>query len=418
MTPRVTRVTTVLACLLAVVIGFGAASPAGATTDPLAGLRSAVLNDLRASTAGQIAVQAQIDGHGSFGLWPTTAQAPASNQKVFTAVTALSQLGPAFRFVTAVWTDAPHVNATGIVGGVLPGNLVLRAAGDPSLRRGDLDNLATVLSRLGLRTVKGALYVDDGRFAHDSVAPGWKPRFVPDELGPVAAFSVDRNGWRGDAAYVADPTPCNAQLWRDALARHGIGVVGPTRIGRPAGAPTAQLATDGSAPLSSLVGHMLQASDNFYAEMLLREVGAHLTGHGSRATGIQALGAQARAMNVPLGAVYDGSGLSYWNREAPTELVAWLRAADASAIGPALRGGLPRSCFDGTLAARLCGPWLTGRVRAKTGTLTAVRTLSGFTATPDGRRVVFSVLLAGVRDMTAAQRQLDSAVARLARFTG
>jgi D-alanyl-D-alanine carboxypeptidase len=57
-------------------------------------------------------------------------------------------------------------------------------------------------------------------------------------------------------------------------------------------------------------------------------------------------------------------------------------------------------------------------VRAKTGTLTAVRTLSGFTATPDGRRVVFSVLLAGVRDMTAAQRQLDSAVARLARFTG
>ena len=405
---------TVLATATVVVLPVGTAA---AQPDPLASLRAAIAGDLSHASASQVAARVDVEGTGRFGISSTALLPPASNQKIFTAVTALARLGGDFRYVTSVWTDAPRVNATGVVDGVLPGNLVLRASGDPSLRRADLDGLAVVLSRLGVRTVTGALYVDDSRYDHDTVAPGWKADFVPDEVAPVAAFTVDRNEWRRDAAYLRNPVPANAGAWRDLLAHRGITVVGPTRIGSPP-VLTSQLATHGSAPFSSLVTHMLRASDNFYAEMMLREAGAALTGHGSRRSGIYAIGVQAHSLNVPLGGVYDGSGLSYSNREAPTQVVSWLHAAAGSPIGSVLRSALPRSCFDGTLSDRLCGPWLTGRIHAKTGTLTAVRALSGFTATPDGRQVVFSVLLSGIHDMTVARQQLDRAVARLARFTG
>ncbi len=405
--PRLLRRVAAASAVVLGVVGLAVPS-AGAATDPLAGLRAHIAADLRASTAAHAAVRADVAGVGRMGVASTALLPPASNQKIFTTATVLLRHGGDFRYVNRLMTDAPVRSD-----GVLLGDLVVIGSGDPTLTSARLDGLAVSLRKAGIWHVHGGLYVDDSRYGHDTWAPGWKASFVPGETSAISAFTVDRN--RG---FSGNPTPANTQLFRRILARRGIGVAGANCAGRPAAPLTDQLATDASPPLSAIVRHTLKYSDNFYAEMLLREAGAAATGHGTRASGIAAVGAAARRLNVPLGGVYDGSGLSYLNREAPTQLVSWLAALAGTDIADDLMTAMPRSCIDGTLSNRLCGPWLTGRVRAKTGTLNGVTTLSGYTRTASGRTVVFSVMLSGVRNMTTARHQMDAAVARLARYTG
>src|SRR5262249_35888746 len=144
---------------------------------------------------------------------------------------------------------------------------------------------------------------------------------------------------------------------------------------------THELATHESAPLATILRHTLKVSVNFNAEMVLHELGAHRTGHGTRKTGIAAVRAEAHQLKTSLGTVLDGSGLSWLDRGSPQVLVRWLTQARSSAAFPYLLAGLPVSCRYGTLEDRMCGPRLAGKVRAKTGTLDHARTLTGFTTT-------------------------------------
>ncbi len=396
----------------------GPATIAAADSGPDAGVAAVralgrqVASDLAGST-GQVSARVDIAGFGSFAVGTAEPLRPASTQKIFTATTGLLALGKDFRYVTPVLTNAPGIRSDGLVAG----DLVIRGSGDPTLTSARLDGLAKALHRAGVRRVTGGVYVDDSRYGHDTVAPGWQPDFLGSEAGPISAFTVDRNMWRDDAGYLANPTPANGRLFWNALGRAGIQVVNGLHFGTPQRAATVQLATDGSAPLADIVTSMLKRSDNFYAEMLLREVGAKLTGHGTRATGISAVNAAARRLHVRLGDVYDGSGLSYLDRETPDRFVAWLQAASRTPAGDVLARALPTSCTPpGTLRHRLCGAWLTGRVHAKTGTLDGVATLAGYTTTRSGERVTFSVLTSGATDLWTARSSIDAAVARLARF--
>lgn len=390
-------------------------SPSALAADgPLSALQDRVTGALAASTAQKVAATIDVAGLGTFGVDSGQEQRPASTQKIFTTTTALLTLGPDFRYATRVFSDGAPIRRDG----VLMGDLVVVGSGDPTLTSARLDGLAAALAGAGLRRVAGGLVVDDSRYAHDVVAPGWQPDFLGGEAGQVSAFTVDRNTWTSGAAFDADPTPANLGLWRRALARHGISVAGRDSIGQAPHRLTHQLATDGSAPLRQIVTETLRHSDNFYAEMLLREVGAATSGYGSRGNGIKALGAVAHRLGVPLGQVYDGSGLSYLDRETPTQLVSWLSAAASTPAGPVLTSAMPSSCQTGTLKRRLCGAWLTGRVHAKTGTLDGVRTLSGFTTARSGQRVTFTILLADIGNMSTAMSAIDSAVAQLATFVG
>jgi D-alanyl-D-alanine carboxypeptidase/D-alanyl-D-alanine-endopeptidase (penicillin-binding protein 4) len=83
--------------------------------------------------------------------------------------------------------------------------------------------------------------------------------------------------------------------------------------------------------------------------------------------------------------------------------------------GAVLRAGLPLSCRTGTLAGRRCGRWLTGRVRAKTGTLSRIEALAGYATTRSRCPVVFPVLMSGSRTPARAIARLDGVVAVLAR---
>jgi D-alanyl-D-alanine carboxypeptidase/D-alanyl-D-alanine-endopeptidase (penicillin-binding protein 4) len=365
-------------------------------------LRSRVLTALRASTASSRGVQVHVSGIGIVVRGGDTLPLrPASTEKLYTAVATL--LGDAARPLRT------EVRGFGtLTGGVLYGDLVLRGTGDPSLSGRDLGRLAAAVRAHGIRVVRGGLWGDDTTLDRGRSAPGWKPDFMPDESGPLSALVVDRNGWRDDAAYLRNPVPGNLDKFRRALGAAGVRVVGGNRIGRPS-RPTSLLGLHQSASVASLVRHALKVSDNMYAEQLLKVLGA-TQGDGSTTGGLAAVRATAARLHVGVGRMVDGSGLSAYDRQTAAGEVAWLESAAHTPAASTLRSALPIACHDGTLKRRLCGTVAAGRVWAKTGTLDHVTTLAGYTHTRTGRLVTFSIMLSGVRDMSAGRAAIDRAV--------
>jgi serine-type D-Ala-D-Ala carboxypeptidase/endopeptidase (penicillin-binding protein 4) len=333
--------------------------------------------------------------------------APASNEKILTTGTILVMLGPTFRYTTRVGA------ATTVTKGTLHGDLDLIGSGDPTLTTTNLARMASNLHRKGLRHVTGRLVVDDSRYSHVTLARGWKRAFVPAESGPLSAFTVNHNGWRGGRAFDRDPTPDNAALWRKALHKAHITIHGKTRVGAIASMPVT-LQTHRSEDLDQIVRDTLTYSINFDAEMMLREIGAQRSGHGTLASGVAGVRAEATTLGLPVGTIYDGSGLSYDDRETPATLVAWLaKLYQLTNVAPSVYYGMPVACHTGTLRNRLCGKYTSGHVRAKTGTLDHVTALSGFATAKSGRTLMFSFLLSGFKkkNFGKAIGHLDDAVA-------
>jgi D-alanyl-D-alanine carboxypeptidase/D-alanyl-D-alanine-endopeptidase (penicillin-binding protein 4) len=376
-------------------------------TETPAALAAAVNKALRGTTARRVAYKITVDNLGSLSQLPHHSSAPASNEKLFTTITLLQMLGPEFRYATTVYGTAPIGS-----GGVLHGSLVLRGSGDPTLTKANLRSLAHTLRGAGLHRVTGRLIIDDSRYSHTTIAPGWKRSFVPTETGTVDAFSVNANQWRTSKAFDRDPTWANARLWRQDLRAVHITVGGPTVVRRASGSLTI-LATHTSATLAAIVHDTLTYSINFYAEMMLREAGAHRSGHGSLHSGLAAIRTLARQQNLPVGTMYDGSGLSYRDRETPATIAAWLSKLRGLPSYGTVFFGLPLSCHDGTLRHRLCGLGVRGKVRAKTGTLDHISALSGYTETRSRRLVTFSFLLSGIRKFSPALEHVDAAVSVL-----
>jgi D-alanyl-D-alanine carboxypeptidase/D-alanyl-D-alanine-endopeptidase (penicillin-binding protein 4) len=262
-------------------------------------------------------------------------------------------------------------------------------------------------------TVAGDLLLDDSRYDARRSAAGWRASFVPGQSGPLSALALDRNRWRSDKAFLADPALPAAVRFRDLLRAAGVTVTGAVRRApRPAAATT--VAVHESAPMASVVSRVLKASDNFAAELLLKELGRTVRGDGSSAGGITASRQVLGPLGVPVGPGADGSGLSSLDRQTPAGQVALLRAGRRSAVADSFRAALPVGCVDGTLKKRLCGTAAAGRVQAKTGTLSGVRTLAGYTTTARGRVVTFAFQLSGASDGVQALRAIDRAVVLLA----
>jgi D-alanyl-D-alanine carboxypeptidase len=385
-------------------------TPSAGSGAALSRVADRVTKALRGNTARHARYKITISGLGAIAHQPNKSSAPASNEKLLPAIALVEQVGAEYRYTTQVSGSAEPVD------GVLHGDLVLVGSGDPTLTSRNLARLARHLRATGLRRVTGRLVVDDSRYGHRTRAPGWKHEFLPNESGAVDAFSVNNDNWRRDAAFLANPTNANAGLWRAALKKAGIRVSGTTFIG--AGPSTSfPLVAHQSRPLSRIVRMTLRQSINFYSEMMLRELGYQTTGHGTRKSGVRAIRRFARSLSLPTGRVVDGSGLSYNNRETPGTFIAWL--AKLPTLPPAYRvtyDGLAVSCRDdGTLKYRLCGKHVKHKVHAKTGTLTHITSLSGYTETEGRRFVTFSFLFSGVRSISAANRHIDDAITAVVR---
>ncbi len=370
----------------AVVVAAALAGSAASSTTTSSDLRTALGRSLVAPgiAPGQTAALV-VDVRTGEVVFEANAGAPlrpASAEKLPLAFAALRLLGPAYRFRT----DLVGVGVRR--GQVWDGNVFLVGGGDPTLARSDLDALARQVRTRGIRRIAGRVLGDESRFDARRDAPGWKPWFAGIESRPLSALSVAGTRLRtldGSAA-------ATARALTAALERRGVDVVGRAGAGRARAGAT--LASDLSEPLADVVRHMNRESDNFYAELLLKELGHVYAGTGSSAAGSRVVRGELADAGVPVRALRlaDGSGLSSSDRLTASALVAVLQAgASDPRIDDAFVTSLAVAGISGTMKDRLARRPTRGQVIAKTGTTSAASALAGFVR----RRYVFAILQNG-----------------------
>ena len=375
--------TTVGLCFCVVLALAGAASSAAAEAPTLQtrlGRALAVPQLARTQTAA-LAIDLRT-GKQVYARNAALGLSPASTEKLTVAYAALALLGQDFRIETDVFADGERVGTT------WRGSLVLKGFGDPTLSRSDLRALALGVRKSGVRHVTGSIVGDESYFDTRRVVAGWKSSFFIEESPPLSALVVDRG--RSGGATSHNPALMTATLFRAELQRAGVRVAGRARVGR---AFTADfpLAFVHSPKLSALVREMGLESDNFIAEMLLKQLGAYDGGSGSSAAGASVVLSVLRDQGIPVAGVrvVDGSGLSTLNRLTAASLVGLLRKAWVEpALHAAFVRSLPIAGVNGTLSRRLRSPPTRGRVLAKTGTTSNASTLAGFV----GNRYAFAIL--------------------------
>jgi D-alanyl-D-alanine carboxypeptidase/D-alanyl-D-alanine-endopeptidase (penicillin-binding protein 4) len=210
--------------------------------------------------------------------------------------------------------------------------------------------------------------------------------------GSISAKSAPSVSYRA----VEQPTLYALSSFREAAAREGIVIEGVTRRGvAPEGA--VRLYEHESRPLSDLVRTMNKLSNNYMAESFLKTLGAETAGapgtveKGAAAmmSFLDGLGVETRNL-----ALRDGSGLSHADRLTAASLTAVLLAMyrDFESSFEFITS-LPIGGVDGTLDRRMVGGPAQRRIRAKTGHLNGVSSLSGYAFNRQGKALAFSILV-------------------------
>jgi D-alanyl-D-alanine carboxypeptidase/D-alanyl-D-alanine-endopeptidase (penicillin-binding protein 4) len=345
----------------------------------------------------------------------------ASNMKLFTTSTAIGLLGPETRIPT-------KVEATGSVDdrGVLDGSLYLVGGGDPALGTPafydrflggfgtNLYALKRQIRAAGILRVRGRIYADDTIFD--------RLRGVADSgystspyIGPLSGLAFD-SGYSSSSAtgFASDP----ARLAATKLARSldAAGTEVRTRVALGKAPPDAErIAVVRSPTIASLAAATNVPSNNYYAETLIKLLGARFGSSGSTAAGAAVVSRYARSQGSYVHAV-DGSGLTRSGRASTAQVARFLRAARAEPSGEDFVDSLAVAGREGTVADRMEGTAAAGRCRVKTGTLTGVSALSGYCFNRSGRTMIFSILMNGVRDLGLAHLEQDRIAAAVAGY--
>ncbi len=234
---------------------------------------------------------------------------------------------------------------------------------------------------------------------------------------------------RGGTDYFAVPDPdlFAANALKSVLMENGIGVTGGTLSTTDSTTysllrKTQPLAEVESRPLKDWVFPILNTSQNFYAEMLLKQVGKQFGASGSWDEGVRV---ERRFLIDSVGVdstqfdVSDGSGLASNNLVSPLTFTKILRFIRNHPHHETFLAGLPQSGKKGSLRNRFMGTPLGGRVQAKTGSISRVNTLSGFIDMGKGRTWTFSVEVNNQAVGGGATiRKIDEVVVAMAKAAG
>lgn len=350
---------------------------------------------------------------------------PASSQKLLVAAAAVSRLGAEFRYETKVLATRPPD------GGVLH-DAWLVGGGDPFLATPEyishvatkkrtaalpltpMTTLADELVRLGVRSVPGGLRTDESRYEPQRSVPTWKPSYVTEaEVGSLGALTVNEGlqSWGPNQKVAADPALSTAAALGRLLSDRGVTLAEPSP-GGTAPAEAVVIATIRSAPASEIVAAMLRASDNYAAEMLVKEIDRQAGGPGLTVSGTaRVLEENARlGVNVEGVRMNDGSGLDTGNRATCRALLGSLNLSRQPRFS-VLDSGLAVAGHTGTLSRRYAGSPAEIRLAAKTGWINGAAAMVGRIAGQPVRR--FALVINGSFGWPTARATQDEIVALL-----
>lgn len=171
-----------------------------------------------------------------------------------------------------------------------------------------------------------------------------------------------------------------------------------------------------SLPLKEIVQYLNKRSDNYYAEMLLKTLGAAKKGKGSAATGAEVVMETVSTLggNTTFD-MMDGSGLTRYNLISARQIAAVLEGMTKESTFATYNESLPIAAIDGTLKNRLKDTLAANNLHAKTGSMTGVNTLSGYITTKGGEKLVVSIMFNGyVEDEELFTKMQDQIITILA----
>ncbi len=353
-----------------------------------------------------------------FTLRPNSVRAPASVEKLYTTVALLRKFSTNYRLHTTVFGSG-HLDA----GGTWHGNLYLRGAGDPTFGDGGFNHvyelgygpttaqLTAQLADKGIHRITGQVIADESLFdAHrggmlTDLAPD-----VPDFGGQMSALVYDHGSTDGK---VSPALFAVKQFAATLRAAHIAATAAPYSERAPRHAH--KLASARSPTLRTLVDLMNFRSDDLFAELLTKQLGARFGHGGSIASGAKVISHQIARWGIHPG-IIDGSGLSRDDRSSPAQVVMLLRKVWHTPLGHVLFGSLPVVGVNGTARRIGKGTTAQGNCIGKTGTLDYVTNLAGVCRARGGHMLAYALFIDGPTNETAVVTLLGPMVAAIARY--
>jgi D-alanyl-D-alanine carboxypeptidase/D-alanyl-D-alanine-endopeptidase (penicillin-binding protein 4) len=400
---------------------------ATASARALTKLRRTLKSDLTDTTkrAGALVIDERT-GSTLFSYNAGIPRIPASVQKLYTTATALVEFGPNARFRTRIY-------GTGRLAadGTWRGTLYLRGGGDPTFGARSFNDLmygtgvgATVqrlaanLKAHGVRRVAGTILGDESYFDTLRGGPDTGYRADLETEGELSALAYNDGFTSVHAtALQRKPVMTATHALVAALRRAGISVPKSTRVSWGRTPARARLITGvGSPKLSTLVYLTNSPSDNFFAEMLLKNLGGRFGGAGSTAAGATVVRAQIGSHFGLHPTLDDGSGLSRYDHTSPSQVVSLLRGMQSN---PAFYNSLAIAGVRGTMVHEMLGTRAVNNCRGKTGTLHDTASLVGYCTARNGDPLVFAFLMNGLGHNSALGHQLEDKMGvALANYNG
>ncbi len=346
---------------------------------------------------------------------------PASVEKLYTTSTALSLFGPNGTLTTSV-LGLGHFQD-----GTYSGTLYLRGGGDPTFGSATFDHAsygtgatvqqlaANLIAVTGIKRFKGAVVADQSMFDSLRGTPATGNAPSTEVEGELGALTFNR-GWANSdgTALVTHPALQAGQQFAAALKAAGV-KLSTKRVHAGTAPPGAQMLASVRSPrIATLIALTNTPSDNFFAETLLKDIGARFGAGGTTAAGaavVRATIAQKFGLHPRLD---DGSGLSRYDRTTPSQVVSLLRQQAANAP---FRNSLATAGETGTLVDEMNGTFAQGRCRGKTGTLHDVSNLVGYCEARDGHTLAYALLMNGIVPDYAHPIQ-DNMVVAIAKYNG
>lgn len=397
--PRRRHLLTLVASLLTLAASLLGALALAGPAFAHASLAQTLKADMKLAGSGASADVVDLTtGQTLYSQRATTPRLPASVEKLYTTSTALLRYGPNATLTTDVYGVGSLHGTTWV------GTLYLRGGGDPSFGSAAFDHIVygggttmqrlvqDLLAKTGIRAIDGRIIGDESYL--DSVrgtpATGGRANFEVE--GQLSALVYDR-GYTSTAESAFQPRPAlfAAQAFADQLKADGVRVPSSTPIYTGRTPAAAQLLSVVHSPkMATLVKWTLTPSDNFFAETLIKDLGASFGGAGSTAAGVSVVKAEMASEFGITPTFDDGSGLSYADRTTTVQVMTLLEklADDSSFVNALAVAG-----ESGTLQDEMNRTVAQGRCRGKTGTLAAVSNLVGYCKSTGGDTIAFAFLM-------------------------
>jgi serine-type D-Ala-D-Ala carboxypeptidase/endopeptidase (penicillin-binding protein 4) len=409
--------------LLAWVVVIGVAPAARAASSPQRTLSRALNTGMRgAGSYSGAYVEDLTTGQALYSHSARTGRLPASVEKLYTTSTALLEFGASGTLGTSVMAVGAQSSGT------FTGTLYLKGGGDPTFGSDSFDRasdstgatmeslVSNLESATGISSFDGNIVADESFLDSRRGTPATGYRTSIDVEGELSGLSYDR-GWTDSSGtvYWLHPALQAGQRFLAALKAAGIHVPHGTKVSAgPTPSAATTLAEVPSPPISTLIALTNTPSDNFFAEMLLKDLGARYGAGGSTPAGVAVVRSEIAQKFGLHPRLDDGSGLSRYDRTTPFDVVSLLRQ---QASDSPFTSSLAVAGRTGTLIDEMRGTYAQGRCRGKTGTLHDVSNVVGYCHAQDGHTLAYAIMMNGIYPNYAHPIQ-DAMQVAIARYNG